>query len=240
MGQEFTSIPEKSPKTSITTGETNPKDFYLSWDTACDRANNNCGSPTRKVVWSKSASGNNNGQTWTAKTQDSSGSDSKVVDRVELFFHYTNIKSQIWVLDSDKENVSMPGNVKDNYVSVIGSKDASKIVMDFSGTSLGKSDDKINLFINFAGSSKKTAEVTNLKDLYGNLYLTTQAGGTRIIIDGRPTDVYPAGNKYKVEAESIYGNIYTRAIKESLSGWVFIKNKLEGNITSDSYSNVFK
>ena len=227
-----------NPMVTITTGNNDTKDSYLSWDNACDK-NSQCSNsaPARKVVWNSSSNGN--GQTWTAKTQDSSGSDSKVVDRVELFFHYTNTKSQIWVLDS-KENVSVGGNNTDNYVSVIGSKDASKIVMDFNNQGLGKSDDKINLFINFAGSSNKTAEVTKLKDLYGNLYLTTQAGGTRIIIDGRPTDVYPAGNKYKVEAESIYGDIYTRAIKESLSGWVFIKNKLEGNITSDSYSNATK
>ena len=90
-----------------------------------------------------------------------------------------------------------------------------------------RENDKINLFINFANQDNKTAEVTNLKDLYGNLYLTTGGGGGNI----------PTHNKYRVEVDSIYGNIYTRARKESLSGWVFIKNKLEGNITVDDYSN---
>ena len=230
MGQTFESMANKSPKTTITTNESGMKDTHLNWDMACDRNGNNCNGATRKVVWSSTSNGN--GQTWTATTQSTTGSgnDSKVVDRVELFFgNNSNTASQIWVLDS-KENVSLNNNNKDNYVSVIGSKDASKIAMDFENTSLGRSDDKINLFINFANTANKTAEVTNLKDLYGNLYLTT--GG-----DGGSGSGIPMGNKYKVEVDSIYGDIYTRARKESLSGWVFIKNKLEGNITTDDYSN---
>ena len=223
MGQDFTSMANKSPKISITTTETT-QDSRLNWDSACDGKTAQCGTMQRKVVWQQ----DNN--TWTAKTQNSSGNDSKTVDRLDLFFNGDNA-SQIWVLDSNEKNVSMSGNVTDNYVVVKGGKDASKIVMDFENTSLGKSNDKINLFISFTNRSNKTAEVTNLKDLYGNLYLVTDGdGGTPI----------PNGNKYKVEVESIYGNIYTRARKESLSGWVFIKNKLEGNITSDNYSRTTK
>ena len=77
-----------NPMVTITTGNNDTKDSFLSWDSACDK-NSQCGNSdtTRKVVWSKSASGNNNGQTWTATTQSTTGgTDSKVVDRVELFF----------------------------------------------------------------------------------------------------------------------------------------------------------
>ena len=76
-----------NPMVSIATSESSSPNAFLNWNNACDR-NSQCssGGPARKVVWSKGDGDNGNGQTWTVTTNNTSDTDSKVVDRVELFF----------------------------------------------------------------------------------------------------------------------------------------------------------
>ena len=222
MGQDFTSMPDKSPKVTITTNETGPKDSHLSWDTACD--SDKC-SPDRKVVWSKGAGDNGNGQTWTATTQSTTagGSDSKIVDRLDLFFN-GDPASQIWVLDIDNETSSVDGNKTDNYVVVKGGSMASAITADFEQSSLGKDGDRINLRINFSDTNHKTITVNNLNELYGDLYISST---------GRMgTDT----NTYTMNVNKIHGNINVRGRNNGFTGTVTINELLQGNIQTDSAS----
>ena len=226
MGQdsaakEFTSMLGKSPKVTITTNETGPKDSHLSWDTACD--SDKC-SPDRKVVWSKGAGDNGNGQTWTATTQSTTdGSDSKIVDRLDLFFN-GDAASQIWVLDIDNETSSAKGNNTDNYVVIKGGSMASAITADFEKSSLGKDGDRINLRINFSDTNNKTITVNNLNELYGDLYISSTG---RMGTDS---------NKYTMNVNKIHGNINVRGRNNGFMGTVTINELLQGDIQTDSAS----
>ena len=221
--QEFKS--QKGPDISITTKET-MQDDRLKYDSACDGNGSNC-STQRKVVWnngSNQETANSNGATtWTAKTKTTGDTDEKTVDRIDLFFN-GDTASQIWVSDIANETSSAKDNNTDNYVVIKGGKDASAIKADFKESSLGKENDRINLYINFGNTKNKTITVNNLNELYGDLYITST--------DKTGTDT----NTYTMNVNKIHGNINVRGNNKGFTGTVTIKELLKGNITTNSNS----